>query len=271
MLEGRALQPTGVYFGLLVVVLRVPCAAAKGSSDANVILFVGVMSFIFLISAIYVAVSCGYYHLVIRAAQRLEDTVPADAEEEGCGWSNRGSSSSLQDEMTKRIPSTIEGADAAVKIDSPSKSLDLMASGKVGSLDDGHLGDPVAAAQDLSVSCDRCAHEHGLDPADLDFPEGLAPAGVEIDPGSPDGAVSAALRQRPPAQSAGFMNLSNSQEVTILTEGPGPVPRCCTVFDWCSTGSPRLESQGVPPASPMAGPPGSPRAPASVPKGRLRL
>lgn len=255
MIEGRALQPSGLRFGLLVVVLQVPCAVAKGSSDANVILFAGVMSFIFLISAIYVAVSCGYYHLVFRAAQRLEDTVPADAEEEVCGWSDRGSSASSQEETTKRIPSTLEGADAAVKMDSSSKSLDLMASGKVGSLDDGHLGDPVV----------------GLDPADLDFPEGLAPAGVEIDPGSPDAAGPAALRQRPPVQSAGFMNLSNSQEVTILTEGPGPAPRCCTVFDWCSTGSPRLESQGVPPASPMAGPPGSPRAPASVPKGRLRL
>jgi len=247
---GRHLLPGRLRFFSLFTLVRIQCADAKGSSEQNVILFIGIVSFIVFASALYVAVTCGYYHIILR--HQRENAVTVEA-------------------ATVTVPqSPVGGIDKLVREAANNGAPEAV--GKAKNLECSK--EPTKASKDFSASCsDDCSHPHGLGLADVELPEVLAPAGSEIAPVFQGASPARPLRPRPPApgcQAAGFLKMSGSRDLdSVIAEVQGlqDVPRCCTVWDWCSTSSP----QGLPPAGAAAGPPTAPRAPNSMPKGRLRL
>lgn len=260
MVAGRTLQAGGLRLVLLVTVVRWRCAAAgDGTSQENVLLLVGIIAFIVFASIIYVAVSCGYYHCVLRPHQKCSSS-------ECSGTTARSEQSPTAKDSGELRIEGIDEVPVALESYSQGGNLKLPADG--GSLDDTHPKDLAEAAREASDEYVAREHSHGLGPADLDLPEGLTPTGVEIGPVAEVADTARNLRQRP--QAPGFLKLppvSPSQDInSIVSEAP-PVSRCCSVLDWCSATS----SQGLPAAGPVAGPPGAPRAPCSIPKGRLCL
>lgn len=260
----------GLRLVLLVTVVRIQTAEAQANTQQDVILIVAVVSFIFLTSLAYFTVTCAYYHCVYKSQLS------------GCG---AGKDKSAEDDLTHPNISVSASSSSQHGVEpSGQDGLDVLQKTVIGERTlpvDTSQVDPVAPSHlPHEGSCDECCHhERGLGPSDLDLPEVLQqPVGAELascadtgesrgDSGAENAPPMPQIRPRPPP---GYSkSLSNPQLETMLNEAQDPMSGCCTVWDMCSPGWSLAE--GLPPASAVAGPPSAPRAPTSMPKGRLRL
>lgn len=258
MLAGRIKRSSGLRLVLLVAVIRIQAADAKAGKDENVILIVAVVGFIFLTSLAYFTVSCGYYHCVYKAQLS-------------------GAESAAKEEMIHpnlSVSASSSSAHGAETNDGPEKTVIGERSLPV---DTSNMDTIPLSQLPHEGGCDECrVHDKGLGPSDLDLPEVLhQPVGAELVPSAEtgesrgdSGAENAPPMPRPRPGYTKSKSSSNPQLESVLNEAQDK-SGCCTVWDMCSPGW--SQAEGLPPAGAMAGPPSAPRAPASMPKGRLRL
>lgn len=258
MCAGRVKRCHGLRLVLLVTVVHIPAADAKSGSQENVILIVAVISFIFLTSLAYFTVSCGYYYCVYKN----QITGKESGSREDIVHPN------LSVSVSSYGVSVLDGNDGPDKTVMGDRTLHDNSHPE---LQDARLQKGLSRQEKREEG--KAPLREGLGPSDLD-PEVLhQPVHVEvIDYGTSradSGAESAPpMPQLRPRQPPGYAKSTSPNLESVLGEAQDPT-RCCTVWDMCSSGwSP---SEGLPPASAIPGPPSEPRAPLTIPRGRLQL